>query len=451
MPIGNKKIFCSAGISHMVICPNGDVYRCMSDYNYRASPIFNVKDGWKPLQECLPCRYDSCDAYCDFDWSMKWIYEGEDLTIVKPHCGTFLEWGGCYFTNQKIEDPLKKVIHINWFPTFACNYKCRYCGTGNQDSYFGECLSAQPMLTLKEWLSVWNEIYGSHEYCFVTISGGEPLLSSATVPIASMISEKSAIDITTNLSAETNVMSLVRNRIRPWDGEKGIWNITGSPHPIAKGFNQDLFFGSLLYLKNHGYPVGVNFVAYPPQLFMANEYKRWCDEHGIFFIITEWRGGDSFGSKAQYTKEERECLRELQGIMPLRNYGDKFLNFDYVIHANFSSVRLKKGGNVDLRVEIQNTGNATWSNTGVPAERQFKVGARVFYYGNEVDTLKEFRAQLKRETFAPRDLDNFNITLDTNGLKSGIYLLKVDIVKEQEFWLEDKGAQPLRLKFIVSM
>ena len=35
----NQKVFCSAGISHLLLYPNGDVYRCMADYNDKLPPL----------------------------------------------------------------------------------------------------------------------------------------------------------------------------------------------------------------------------------------------------------------------------------------------------------------------------------------------------------------------------------------------------------------------------
>jgi len=53
----------------------------------------------------------------------------------------------------------------------------------------------------------------------------------------------------------------------------GLSGINCSLHPTSKGFNWELFKGSLLLLRNAGFHVSVNYVGYPLQLYLAPEYK----------------------------------------------------------------------------------------------------------------------------------------------------------------------------------
>ena len=88
--MSTKTVMCSAGISHLLLYPNGDVFRCMADYNARRAPLFNAKQGWKTLETPTECPHDTCYAACDLDWTKKWIFEeresgSRDRTAAEFH------------------------------------------------------------------------------------------------------------------------------------------------------------------------------------------------------------------------------------------------------------------------------------------------------------------------------------------------------------------------------
>ena len=64
-------------------------------------------------------------------------------------------------------------------------------------------------------------------------------------------------------------------------------------------------------LKNAGFNVMVNFVGYPPQLYLASDYKHWCEQNDIAFMLLEWGNGDRMGNTPSYTREERFYLVSL--------------------------------------------------------------------------------------------------------------------------------------------
>ena len=59
----------------------------------------------------------------------------------------------------------------------------------------------------------------------------------------------------------------------------GLAGINCSLHPTSKGFNWELFKGSVLLLQHAGFHVSVNYVGYPLQLYLAPEYKAWCEQN----------------------------------------------------------------------------------------------------------------------------------------------------------------------------
>ena len=70
----DTRAYCSAGINYAVICPNGDVYRCMADYGGKRSPLFNVKNGWQKVEKPSLCSHPKCEASCDMSYTTKAIF-----------------------------------------------------------------------------------------------------------------------------------------------------------------------------------------------------------------------------------------------------------------------------------------------------------------------------------------------------------------------------------------
>jgi MoaA/NifB/PqqE/SkfB family radical SAM enzyme len=160
------------------------------------------------------------------------------------------------------------ALHLS--PTLACNYTCAYCGcAAGEKQIRNDFPSSYPELTVDEWTEIWSDILLERfEYGILSITGGEPLLSEATIPVLSIVTQKFGCYITSNISR--NIMEITRGHIRPGgpcDVEGfghvpiGLSGINCSLHPTSKGFNWELFKGSVLLLRNAGFQVSVNYVA----------------------------------------------------------------------------------------------------------------------------------------------------------------------------------------------
>ena len=91
----------------------------------------------------------------------------------------------------------------------------------------------------------------------------------------------------------------------------GLAGINCSLHPTSKGFNWELFKGSILLLRNAGFHVSVNYVGYPLQLYLAPEYKAWCEQNQIEFTLSSWQGVDNDGTISRYSLPERTFFEEI--------------------------------------------------------------------------------------------------------------------------------------------
>ncbi|MCM8797110.1 MAG: hypothetical protein NC923_04445 [Candidatus Omnitrophica bacterium] len=442
----DKKVLCTAGISHVLLYPNGDVYRCMADYNAKRPPLFNAKDGWKKIETILECTHDRCYAGCDIDWATKWVFEPKKRAPqkIKAQCYHVNLSDGKYWAEQTFERPLKNMIHIVWAPTLICNYDCRYCGCAvGFRNIHKDFPSAFPELSVEEWINVWDEIIQNYDFGILTMGGGEPLLSKATLPVIKRISHKFAASITTNLSV--NVFELVRERPTIKYSRTALRSVVASLHLTAKGFNREMFLSSVLYLKNNGIAVTVNFVGHPMQLFLAEEYKAWCKKYDIPFVLSPWCGCDNDGYEAKYTPVELAFVNKIAPASRKTSTQVSFyaLGHLFILDQQIQTLPLGVAEVYVLRGKLKNTSNCSWNNQGLDHKESFKVGGRLFHLGEEEKPVREFRAVLPEKEIKPQEECSFELKIETEGLSCGKYILRLDVVKENSFWFKDKGATPL--------
>ena len=268
---------------------------------------------------------------------------------------------------------LTNMAHIVWAPSLLCNYDCLYCGCAvGAHNIHKEFLSASPELSVAEWTRVWREILGQYDFGIVSVTGGEPLLSRATLPVLKLISEQFSVSITTNLS--TNVFGLIRDLPQPRGGRTGLKLIVASLHVTAKGFDRDAFLARVLYLKNNGISTMINFVGHPLQLFLADEYQQWCKNHDVPFVLSPWHGRDNDGYEAVYTEAERSYLDKIAPVNRKSHTQLDFRSYRYLLKMETSRVSAAPGESIAIKGKIQNTGNSPWSNETAELTRRSQLG-----------------------------------------------------------------------------
>jgi MoaA/NifB/PqqE/SkfB family radical SAM enzyme len=447
------KMLCSAGVSYFHVYPNGDVYRCLADYNARRPPMFNlVRDGWQAAVDPTVCDHERCYNACDLDWTTKWqvdaagrleqTFEGQRKDIEKEVSH--------FLCSQQLESPQRRVAYFVWSPTLTCNYTCAYCGCASSESRIrNELPSAAPELTVEEWMDVWSDILERFDYGILSITGGEPLLSGATIPVLRLMSQKFACYITSNISR--NVMELTRGRIRPGGGLSeadglgqvpvGLAGINCSLHPTSKGFNWELFKGSILLLRTAGFQVSVNYVGYPLQLYLAPEYKAWCDEHQIEFTLSSWQGVDNEGRIARYSAPERAFFEELAPSHRKTSNELVFLDCRYDVRLDNPSARVLMADVLPLTGRIRNLSQSEWPIGSGPG--RWRVAAYLTPVGRRRPWVREVSTNPPDGTVPPGGELAFVLPIDTRGIAAGIYDVWIDLVMDRRNWMALHGAVPV--------
>ena len=445
-------MLCSAGVSYFHVYPNGDVYRCLADYNARRPPMFNLKrDGWRGAVDPTVCDHERCYNACDLDWTTKWqvdaqgrlekTFEGQRQDVEK-HLSLFL-------CSQRLESPQRRMAYFIWSPTLACNYTCAYCGcAAGEKPIRNDFPSSYPELSVDEWVDIWSDILERFEYGVLSITGGEPLLSEATIPVLGIVSQKFACYMTSNISR--NIMEFTRGRIRPGGPPSvvegfgqvpiGLSGINCSLHPTSKGFNWELFKGSILLLRSAGFEISVNYVGYPLQLYLAPEYKAWCEQNQVEFTLSSWQGVDNDGNIARYSVPERTFFEEIAPSHRKMANELVFMDCRYEVRLDDPVMRVLMADVVTLTGRIRNLSQTAWQVGSGPG--RWSVAGYITRIGRRKVWVRELRTSPADCLVPPNGELEFALPIDTRGLPAGIYEVWIDMLMDRRNWMALHGAVP---------
>jgi MoaA/NifB/PqqE/SkfB family radical SAM enzyme len=442
---------CSAGVSYFHVYPNGDVYRCLADYNARRPPLFNLKrDGWTGADDPTVCDHERCTNACDLDWTTKWQVDQQgrlERTFEGQRKDTEHDVSRL-LCSQRLESPQRRMAYFIWSPTLICNYTCAYCGCAAGEKHIKDDFpSSHPELTVDEWVDVWSGVLERFEYGILSITGGEPLLSDATVPVLGLMTRKFACYMTSNISR--NVMAFTRGGLHPGaprlvDGfgevPVGLSGINCSLHPTSKGFNWELFKGSILLLRHAGFRVSVNYVGYPLQLYLAPEYKAWCEQQQIEFTLSSWQGIDNDGHVARYSFPERTFFETTASSHRKKANELVFVDCRYDVTLDAPVTPVLMADVITLAGRIRNLSDTAWQVGRGPG--RWSVAAYMTRIGRRKQWMRELRTSPPERQLPPNAELAFSLPIDTRGLPAGIYEVWIDMLMEDQHWMASQGAVP---------
>lgn len=183
---------------------------------------------------------------------------------------------------------------ILWQERFSCNLKCPYCTIHTMKAK-GDCKASW-----QEWVAAFNKIKPS----VIDITGGEPFLNKNIIEIINGLESGVLVGLTTNL---TFSIERFATDVSP----KKAFSITASYHPSTTLIDKQTFIDRALTLKNNGFHVTVNFVAYPDQMLIIPELKKEIEGNGIRFHVDPYGVGNI--GHYEYTKEQRDFLNPYVG------------------------------------------------------------------------------------------------------------------------------------------
>jgi hypothetical protein len=136
----------------------------------------------------------------------------------------------------------------------------------------------------------------------------------------------------------------------------------------------------------------------------------------------------------------------LHGAMPFTTLL-RIETFSHAIAVDADAVPIAAGGSAVIRGTLRNTCGKPWP--GGIGDGPLQVGARLFRQSADAQAVREFRAFVDRLPETLQDEVPFRLVLDSAELERGTYALSIDVVKEHEFWMEEKGATPTVIPVVI--
>lgn len=187
-------------------------------------------------------------------------------------------------------------ICFNWDIHWLCNYRCPYCW------FYGKWIDLRTrnrILTVRELIKAWNNIYRSYGSVKISITGGEPFLYPDFVELIKELSQMHKVEIITNLSVD----------IQPFIKGVNSKNVKVNPsfHPLFADF--DKFIERALILKEGGLLNCVSYLAWPPQILRIGYYTQKFRRHSISISIQSFFGEyKGLRYPDAYTKEDKQII-----------------------------------------------------------------------------------------------------------------------------------------------
>ena len=121
--------------------------------------------------------------------------------------------------------------------------------------------------------------------------------------------------------------------------------------------------------------------------------------------------------------------------------------FSHEIAVDVDAVTLSPGAPTVVSGTLRNTCGKPWP-VGAGNEA-LRLGARLLRRDGEGAPIREYRAPLVALPTAPEDPVPFSLVLDPPDLEGDDYELSIDVVKENQFWLAEKGATPAVIPVVI--
>jgi hypothetical protein len=188
-------------------------------------------------------------------------------------------------------------VFYTWDIHYACNYRCSYCFF---EKRWDDVAKENRYPGLKTWAAIWEDIFYKYGSGHIHISGGEPSTYPSFIDLTICLTKWHTVEFDTNLSFDVHGFI---SRVRP-----GRVKFAAAFHP--EFVKLDVFIAKAVCLKQNGYDIGVNFVAFPPHLKEMKVYKEAFNDRHISFDIMPFRG--EYQGRAYpegYTEQERKLIR----------------------------------------------------------------------------------------------------------------------------------------------
>jgi hypothetical protein len=182
-------------------------------------------------------------------------------------------------------------------------------------------------------------------------------------------------------------------------------------------------------------------VGYPLQLYLAPEYKAWCEQNGIEFTLSSWQGVDNEGNVSRYSSPERTFFEEVAPSHRKKANELVFMDCRYDVTLDNPVTRVLMADVPTLTGRIRNLSQTEWPIGSGPG--QWSVAGYITRVGQHKKWVREMRTSPPDCPVPPNGELEFALPIDTRGLPVGIYEVWIDILMDgRTNWMALHGAVP---------
>ncbi len=147
-------------------------------------------------------------------------------------------------------------LHVLFWPTFRCNYKCSYCTVVTKFNY-GDLYPRESERTVDEWLAAFAKLPPAMVY----VSGGEPFLYRGLPEFVNRLERHTILGIVSNATVSTHVYRQIKAPL----------HLNVSFH--REYATEEAFLAKLVELQPY-FHLNVNIVATPENLPVIEHVRR---------------------------------------------------------------------------------------------------------------------------------------------------------------------------------
>jgi MoaA/NifB/PqqE/SkfB family radical SAM enzyme len=165
------------------------------------------------------------------------------------------------FTKKLSRNLAKRIyrkLNVVLYPSFLCNYSCTYCVIRKSERL--KDYPRESEHSWQEWTTQLNNLPTAH----IAISGGETLLYPGLVNLIESLSTRHSVSFTTNLFRVPSRLLSIHRSPKPI--------VSASFHPSMTDI--DGFIQRVRDVRENGFEISVEMVAYPQSLGKLADYKR---------------------------------------------------------------------------------------------------------------------------------------------------------------------------------
>ena len=225
-----------------------------------------------------------------------------------------------------------KLVSIQWFVSWKCNYKCSYCWQEVAKDLYrrGKTNTKNP----EEWAKVFNKLNPDSLY----FTGGEPTLYRKLPELINLINDDIILSITTNFSETLDLDNWIEKVPR---GRFGLFFLSCHPTEIK---SMDNFYKKVdKYLEHYGNDgFGIEMVVHKDTLHESERLIEFCQSRDIMSALDPFIPPTEDQSEDRVSGEKvKEMFGDLEGNLAILRYEKEQLSgsgsFDTSILKNRKS------------------------------------------------------------------------------------------------------------------